>query len=193
MRQRGILVSVDGSGALRVGLLAAVATAAVALSGTSEAVGHPPRGCVGPKPNPRVGDTRRVYGIPHGCVRLVVPRDETVLPTVVVRQHDARGRTFTLRARLPDTNLDKATGGVGLCGHDSTYLFLVSYPFVTVVAQEVYDLGNGRRECATEVDRALLWTGQLSALPSLRLTWYTHRGTASASSGTPEAASRSRE
>ena len=26
-----------------------------------------------------------------------------------------------------------------------------------------------------DVDRALLWTGQLSKLPSLRMTWYTHR------------------
>jgi hypothetical protein len=117
-----------------------------------------------------------VFPIPHGCVRLLVPRDDTKLPTLVVRQHDRRGRVLTRRVRLPDTNLDRANGSVGICGHDSTYVFVVTYPFVTVVAQELYDLG-GRRDCATEVERALLWTGQLSAPPSLRVTWFTHRPT----------------
>jgi hypothetical protein len=109
-------------------------------------------------------------------VRLVVPEDETRLPTVVVRQHGPRGRTITRRFRLPETNLDRANGSVGICGHDSTYVFSVAYPFVTVVAQELYDL-RGPRECATDLDRAPLWTGQLSTLPSLRMTWYVHRPT----------------
>jgi hypothetical protein len=64
---------------------------------------------------------------------------------------------------------------VGICGHDSTYVFVVVYPFVSLVAQELYDLGGGRRECATDLDRALVWTGQLSRPPSLRMTWYTQR------------------
>jgi hypothetical protein len=155
-------------------LVALVATL-VALSLAPAAASHAP-GCSFPRKQPPVGDTRRVYAIPHGCVRLIVPRDETKLPTVVVRQHDGRGRTFTRRVRLPGTNLDRANGSVGICGHDSTYLFVVAYPFVTVVAQELYDLG-GRRECATDVGRALLWTGQLSRPPSLLLQWYTHRAT----------------
>jgi hypothetical protein len=121
-----------------------------------------------------VGDTRHVYGIPHGCVRLAVPRDDTKLPTVVVRQHDRRGRVFVRRAQLPSSNLDKANGSAGICGHDSTYLFIVRYPFVTVVAHELYDFG-GRLECETDFDRALLWTGQLSAPPSLGISWLTHR------------------
>jgi hypothetical protein len=124
---------------------------------------------------PPVGDTRRVYAIPHGCIRLAVPRDDTKLPTVVVRQHDRRGRMLTRRVRLPDTNLDRANGSVGICGHDSTYVFVVAYPFVTVVAQELYDLG-GRRECLTDVGQALLWTGHLTGPPSVLLSWHTHRG-----------------
>src|SRR5262245_46013174 len=152
--------------AARGGLLAAFALAA-------PAAGHP-GGCAFPRSQPPPGDTGRVYAIPHGCVRLAVPSDETHLPTVVVRQHDRRGRIVTRRFPLPDTNLDRAGGSVGICGHDSSYLFVVSYPFVTVVAQEQYDLGD-RIECETDVDRALLWTGQLSRLPSLRMTWYTHR------------------
>ncbi len=95
---------------------------------------------------------------------------------MVVRQHNARGRVSTRRFPLPSTNLDRANGSVGICGHDSTYVFIVAYPFVTVVAHELYDLG-GRRECVTGVDRALLWTGQVSRLPSLRLSWLTHRPT----------------
>ena len=83
--------------------------------------------------------------------------------------------TFTRRVPLPETNLDGGNGSIGISGHDSTYVFFVAYPFVTVVAQELYDLGDGRRECALEVDRALLWTGRRSAPPSLRATWYTHR------------------
>jgi hypothetical protein len=55
-------------------------------------------------------------------------------------------------------------------------MFVVAYPFVTVVAQELYDLG-GRRECATDVNRALLWTGMVSPAPSLRIQWFTHRPT----------------
>jgi hypothetical protein len=153
-------------------LVAFTATLA-ALSLTPAAASHA-KGCSFPRVQPPAGDTGRVYAIPHGCVRLVVPRDDTKLPTVVVRQHDARGRVFTRRFPLPDTNLDRANGSVGICGHDSTYLFVVAYPFVTVVAHELYDLG-GRRECATDFDRALLWTGQLSRLPSLRLSWLTHR------------------
>ena len=82
------------------------------------------------------------------------------------------GGTFAV-SLCPTPNLDRANGSIGLCGHDSTYLFFVHYPLLNVVAHERYDLGDGRRECAIEVDRALLWTGQLSGLPSLRLTWYT--------------------
>jgi hypothetical protein len=102
---------------------------------------------------------------------------QSKLPTVVVRHHDKPGRTFTRRAPLPDTNLDSGNGSIGICGHDSTYVFFVAYPFLTVVAQELYDLGDGRRECALEVDRALR-TGLLSAPPSLCTTWFTHRSPA---------------
>jgi hypothetical protein len=160
-------------GALRVAIVAATAGTLGVLWLTPSATSHAP-GCTFPTSQPPVGDTRRVYRIPHGCIRLLVPRDDTKLPTLALRQHDRRGRAFTRRVRLPDTNLDRANGSVGICGHDSTYVFVVTYPFVTVVAQELYDLG-GRRECATDVDRALLWTGQLSPAPSLRVTWYTHR------------------
>ena len=116
-----------------------------------------------------------MYAIPHCCVRLVVPKDDTRLPTLVVRPHDRSGRLFVRRSRLPDTNLDRANGSVGICGHDSTYVFVVAYPFVTVVAQELYRFGGGRGQCAADVDQALLWTGQISAPPSLQVTWYTHR------------------
>jgi hypothetical protein len=160
--------------ALRVVVLSLAAGTVLSLSISPSATGHP-RGCVFPQKQPPVGDTRRVYAIPHGCVRLAVPRDDTRLPTVVARQHDRRGRAFIRRVRLPATNLDRANGSVGICGHDSTYVFVVAYPFVTVVAQELYDLGGGRRECALEVDRALLWTGMLSSPPSFRIQWYTHR------------------
>jgi hypothetical protein len=159
---------------VRIALLAALSTTGLGFCVAPAAMGHAPRACAAPNTQRPVGDTGRVYSIPHGCVRLVVPRDESILPTVVVRQHDARGRTLARRARLPATNLDRANGSVGICGHDSTYLFVVAYPFVTVVAQELYDLGD-RRECATDLDRALLWTGQLSDPPSLRISWYTHR------------------
>ena len=155
-------------------LLIAMAALA-ALCFTPSGAAHP-KGCAVPAIQPPAGDTGRVYAIPHGCVRLVVPADESHLPTVVVRQHDERGRIVTRRFPLPESNLDRVAGGIGICGHDSTYLFFVTYPFVSVVAQELYDLG-GRTECATDVDRALLWSGQLSKLPSLRMTWYTHRGT----------------
>lgn len=149
--------------------------ALLTLGLASPAAAHP-KGCALPGAQPPVGDTGRVYAIPHGCIRLSVPPDETRLPTVVVRQHDRRGRVVTRRFALPTSNLDAASGSIGICGHDSSYLFFVSYPFVTVVAQELYDLG-GRTECAVDVDRALLWTGQLSRLPSLSMAWYTHRAT----------------
>jgi hypothetical protein len=126
-----------------------------------------------PKVQPPVGDTKRVYAIPHGCVRLAVPRDDTALPSIVVRQHDRRGRLVVRRARLPDTNLNKANGGIGVCGRESVFYF-VAYPFVTVVAQELYDLGEGRRECAAGLDEMLLWTGYISP-PHLPIAWYTHR------------------
>jgi hypothetical protein len=157
---------------------AATGVAAVAVLLASFALAEPadghPSGCAFPRSQPPPGDTGRVDAIPHGCVRLAVPADESRLPTVVVRQHDRRGRIVTRRFPLPGTNLDTASGSIGICGHDSSYLFVVSYPFVTVVAQELYDLGD-RTDCATDVDRALLWTGQLSRLPSLGMTWYTHR------------------
>jgi hypothetical protein len=169
---------VTSRGRPRIGALLTLCAAAAAVSAAAgpaatSAVDHA-RGCAFPRPQLPVGNTGRVYPIPHGCVRLAVPGDDTVLPTVVVRQHDRRGRVVTRRFPLPDSNLDRAHGSVGICGHDSTYHFFVSYPFVTVVAQELYDFG-GRRECATDVDQALLWTGQLSSLPSMRITWYTHR------------------
>lgn len=145
----------------------------VALALAPAAASHAP-GCRFPNPQPPVGSAERVYPIPHGCVRLVVPRvDGTALPTVVVRQHDRRGELATRRFRLPDTNLDRANGSIGICAHDSTFLFTVSYPFLTVVAHELYDLGDGRRECLLDFDAALLWTGHLSRAP-LRMTWYTH-------------------
>jgi hypothetical protein len=154
--------------------LVAAAATLVALSLTPAAASHA-QGCSFPRTQPPVGDTGRVYAIPHGCIRLAVPKDDTRLPTVVVRQHDARGRVLIRRFPLPDTNLDRANGSVGICGHDSTYLFVVAYPFVTVVAHELYELGGGKQECATDFDSALLWTGQLSRPPSLRLSWLTHR------------------
>ena len=153
--------------------LAAPAVLLACCALAAPAAGHP-SGCKFPRSQPPPGDTGRVYAIPHGCVRLAVPADETGPPTVVVRQHDRRGRIVTRRFPLPATNLHRAGGSVGICGHDSTYVFVVSYPFVTVVAQEQYDLGD-RIECEADVDRALLWTGQLSKLPSLRMAWYTHR------------------
>lgn len=152
--------------------LAAVACL-LALS-ASPATGHP-KACAFPRAQPPLGDPGRVYEIPHGCVRLALPRDQATLPSIVVRQHDRRGRIITRRFPLPDSNLDRAYGSVGICGRDSTYVFFVAYPFVTVVAQELYEL-DGRRQCATDVDRALLWAGRLSPLPSLRMTWWTHRG-----------------
>jgi hypothetical protein len=164
-----ILVRMRGSLALAplaalVGLLWLVPTAA----------SHP-LGCRFPPRQSPVGDTSHVYAIPHGCIRLHVPADDTRLPTVVVRRHDVRGRAVVRRFPLPDTNLDRANGSIGVCGHDSSYLFVVAYPFVTVVAQEQYALDDGRRECASEVESSLLWTGYLSGPPSLRMSWHTHR------------------
>jgi hypothetical protein len=169
-----MLVRVRLAPAVRIAALTALA-ATVVLSLPHAATGHLPRACVVPTVQRPMGDTGRVYAIPHGCVRLVVPPDESKLPTVVVRQHDERGRVFARRVPLREANLDRANGSIGLRGHDSTYLFFVAYPFLSVVAHDLYDLGDGRRECALEVDRALLGTGRLSAPPSLRLTWYTHR------------------
>jgi hypothetical protein len=140
------------------------------------AAAHAPPGCRIPATSLPDGDTARVYAIPHGCVRLEVSADHTVLPTVVVRRHDARGRVVVGRFPLPARNLDRANGSVGICARDSSFLFLVAYPYVTVVAQEEYDLGDGRRECATDVDRSLFWVGQLSRPPTLRMAaWYTNR------------------
>lgn len=143
----------------------------LALSVSPSAAGHP-SGCGFPRPQPPVGDRGRVYAIPHGCVRLAVPEDETKLPTVVVRQHDRRGRVVTRRFPLPDWNLDRGDGSVGLCP-DGGFAFFVTYPFLTVVSGERYDFGD-RGEC-TSIREALLWTGQLSLLPSLTMTWFTHR------------------
>lgn len=114
-----------------------------------------------------------MYPIPHGCVRLAVPEDESKLPTVVVRQHDRRGKIITRRFPLPDSNLDRADGSVGLCP-DGGFLFFVSYPFVTVASGELYDFGD-HGECTSVNQEALLWTGQLSRFPFLGMTWYTHR------------------
>jgi hypothetical protein len=53
------------------------------------------------------------------------------------------GASYLRRSRVPDANLDRANGSVGICGHDSTYVFVVVYPFVSLVARELYDLGGG--------------------------------------------------
>lgn len=143
----------------------------LALFCPSSAAGHP-SGCSFPRPQPPVGNKGRVYAIPHGCVRLAVPEDETSLPIVVVRQHDPRGRIVTRRFPLPDWNLDRADGSVGLCP-DGGFLFFVRYPFVAVASGEKYDFVD-HGEC-TSIREALLWTGQLSRLPSLGMTWWTHR------------------
>jgi hypothetical protein len=157
-----------------VAVLSIVVTS-TALSLTPSATSHVPRGCALPKLQPPVGDTRRAYAIPHGCIRLAAGRHDPELPTVVVRQHDRRGRLFTGRVPLPESNLDKAHGSIGICGEDSTFLFFVAYPFITIVAHELYDLGGGRSECALGLDEALMWTGRLSGAPSLDITWWTHR------------------
>lgn len=141
------------------------------LSLPPSAAGHP-SGCAFPRPQPPVGDKRRVYAIPHGCMRLAVPENGRDLPTVVVRQHDRRGRVVTRRFPLPDENLDRANGSAGLCP-DGGFLFYARYPFVTVVSGELYDFVD-HGEC-TSLREALLWTGQLSRLPSLTMTWWTHR------------------
>jgi hypothetical protein len=155
----------------RVLALGALAVTVGTLAMTTRAESHA-RGCTFPRPQPPVGSTERVYAIPHGCVRLVVAEDERTMPTVVVRQHARNGRVVVRRFPLPDSNLDRAGGSVGICTW-AQYLFFVAYPFVTVVTSELYDFG-GRGEC-TGLNESLLWTGQLSSLPSLSMTWYTHR------------------
>lgn len=143
----------------------------VAIVLTPAASAHAP-GCGSQKPQPREGSAGRVYAIPHGCVRLAVPLDDTMLPTVVVRQHARNGATVTSRSRLPDANLDRANGSVGICGRESIG-FTVSYPFVTVFAQELYDFGT-HGECAAGLDEMLLWVGHIGRAPALRITWHTH-------------------
>ena len=162
-----------GSSRLFAVLPAAVGLAAilVAVVLTPAASGHAP-GCRFPDPQPRVGTVGRVYAIPHGCVRLAVPVDDTMLPTVVVRQHGRNGAAVTRRFRVPDTNLDRANGSVGICGRESIG-FAVSYPFVTVFAQELYDFGT-RGECAAGLDEMLVWVGHIERTPAAGITWYTH-------------------
>lgn len=162
-----------GSSRLLPVLTAVVGLAAilVAIVLAPAASGHAP-GCRFPKPEPRVGSAERVHAIPHGCVRLAVPLDDRMLPTVVVRQHVRNGATVTRRSRLPDKNLDRANGSVGICGRESIG-FAVSYPFVTVFAQEQYDFGT-HGECAAGLDEMLLWVGHIGPPPALRITWHTH-------------------
>ena len=166
MRCRITASRLTASGFLVVGVL-------FLLLSAPPAPGHP-RGCVLPRKQAPFGSAERVYAIPHGCVRLVVPDDPTKLPVVVVRQHDARDRVVTRRFTLPDSNLDRAHGSIGIC-RDAAFAFFVSYPFLSVVAANLYDLGAGRRECEAELDGALLWTGVLTRLPSLSMAWFTHR------------------
>jgi len=150
-----------------VGLAAIV----VAIVLTPAASGHAP-GCSFPRAQPHEGSAGRVYAIPHGCVRLAVPTDDTMLPSVVVRQHARDGATVVRRSRLPDSNLDRANGSVGICGRESIG-FTVSYPFVTVFAQELYDFGT-HGECAAGLDEMLLWVGHIGRASALRITWFTH-------------------
>ena len=154
--------------------LAVVVGVLLVLAYAPSAASHA-RGCVFPRPQAKLGSVERVYAIPHGCVRLAVPAETTQPPIVVVRQHDARDKVVTRRITLPDSNLDRAHGSIGIC-RDQPFVFLVSYPFVSVTAFDEYDLGPGRpRECGSELAGALLWTGVLSRPPSLSISWFTHR------------------
>ena len=103
--------------------------------------------------NAPVGSPKRVYRIPHGCVSLKMPGADGGLPTVVVRRHNARGRWSVHTFRAPDTNLDRARGSLGVCAHADT-AFIVRWPYVTIIASELYQAGS-RRAC-TDID--LSWT-----------------------------------
>lgn len=117
-----------------------------------------------------VGSVDHVYAIPNGCVRLRVPTDDSQLPTIVVRMHR---RQTTDRIRwfpLSPSNLDRTHGSIGICGRSSSYLFLVTYPYVTVVAQQIFNEG-GTAVCDTSFDHALFWTVQLTPSPTVAAAW----------------------
>ena len=145
-------------------LAAAATTAAVAaLAGSSSA--HRPGCSFAANNRAPVGHPDHVYRAPHGCVSLALPRD-VGLPAVIVRQHDRRNRVAVRRFRAPATNLHR--GSLGMAGRSygtAETIFVVTWPFVTIVGREVFNAG-GRQE---HTDLELAWTLRLS--PGLKPEW----------------------
>ena len=117
-----------------------------------------------------VGSVDRVYAIPNGCVHLRVPADDSQLPTIVVRTHRRKNSDRIRWFSLSPSNLDRTHGSIGICGRSSSYLFLVTYPYVTVVAQQLFNEG-GNVVCDTSFDHALFWTVQLTPSPTVAAAW----------------------
>ena len=129
-------------------LLGSLATVAafVWLSVPSTGMGAPiASGCWGGSTNP-VGSPQRVNGIPNGCVWVFQPNAKVVQPTVV-RRFNGRTQRFAL-PRLPIGNAH------GICG---VFRFLVQWPYVTVVADSLWTVEDGRNVCSSSLDAAAVW------------------------------------
>ena len=122
-----------------VGALAAVTATAVAavvpLSGAREASAHVPK-C--PSSTAAVGDARKVYSIPHGCVWLAVEsRRESTRPPLVVSRVHGRTREF----RLPRTPFGVAKG------YCWVHVFVVNWPYVVVSVAPSKPNVSGGSDC----------------------------------------------
>lgn len=96
--------------------------------------------------NAPVGDARRVYAIPHGCVWIFRPATRRTTPVVLVR---IRGRT---RAHaFPRAPLGKARGVCRVSG------FVVDWPVVTVTAASLWYDVSGRPRCRANPAAAAIW------------------------------------
>jgi hypothetical protein len=96
--------------------------------------------------NKAVGDPRRIFAVPNGCVWLYRPSTRRAVPVVIVRL-SRRTAGFA----LPNWPLGAANG---ICNVTS---FLVDWPLVTVVADSLWYQVNGKPQCRRSSAAAAIW------------------------------------
>lgn len=118
-----------------------------------------------------VGDPKRVFPMPHGCVWLY--RSSTMKGAQEPPEIRTRVHGVNRSHQLPRTNFSEGTAG--LCGEPVVWWF--RHPFANVVAREDFGASGGwpfGSGCAS-FTQALLWTARLDGSGRVADVW-THRG-----------------